>query len=154
VFHAYSDADRGWVIRTSPLISEIKKLEKELYPAEIRQMQDIITFDDLAEFCEGEPTVLVKKTGYLIYTNNEIVDMAFKDPKEAAWAFIHMSFHFEGKTIYADLRRSTSYKAVKHFESLHKVDVSEQYEHVLGTDPMVKCKITFRMKPSRDKTRW
>jgi len=154
VFHAYSDADRGWVIRTSPLISEIKKLEKELYSAEMRQMQDIITFDDLAEFCEGEPTVLVKKTGYLIYTNNEIVDMAFKDPKEAAWAFIHMSFHFEGKTIYADLRRSTSYKAVKRFESLHKVDVSEQYEHVLGTDPMVKCKITFRMKPSRDKTRW
>ena len=104
-------------------------------------MQCIKGWRDLAEYCEGQPHVLIIKggCGYVIWTANEIVDMASIKPIDLSIVvqiYRKLVKFFGNRIVYADLRKTTSYKL---FHWL----VQKERVHVIKDEPYEWCGETF-----------
>jgi len=114
------------------IIKTITRLEKKIYPRAYRQMQWVKSFKDLAEYCEAKPYVLTWESGYLIYTSDEIVDLASLKPMSISQLLdiVNKLRSFYGnRIISADFRRKTSYKLIKFAEMKKIVKIHSDYQY-------------------------
>ena len=104
------------------IIRTIKKIEREIYPGYMQEMQDIKNFSDLQDYCESEivDIFLLGKSGYLILTPDEVVDIV-ADAKSILKAFTIIKKYMEGHFFHVDIRYSTIYPIIRLLESKGKI---------------------------------
>jgi len=104
------------------IIRTIKKIEREIYPGYMQEMQDIKNFSDLQNYCESEivDVFLLGKSGYLILTPDEVVDIV-ADAKSILKAFTIIKKYMECHFFHVDIRYSTIYPIIRLLESKGKI---------------------------------
>ena len=108
------------------MIARMRRIERACYPEGMRQLGDVRTWADLREYAEGEPTVIMLANGYLIVTDDEIVDFAVDGRlsiPELFRVFRFLREHFSGREVLADLRERTSYRLVRALRSRGDLDM-------------------------------
>jgi len=101
---------------TSRDIARLRRIERQAYPPAYRQMQDIYTYDDLCDYCEGRPHVLHLSSGYLLWTKREIVDLAMVGKPtlgDVVSVLRVLRRHLSVHTLTLDARHNTSWPLVK-----------------------------------------
>jgi len=125
------------------LLNEIKRRERLHYPAEMRQLQSCNSWRDLTEYCEGAPVVrLLGEDGYLIHTQNEIVDLACSSPRLVVAALLYLRKKFAGKKLSADFRDTTSWPLFKRMERYITIHHAEEW--CWGSELMHEAEFTIK----------
>jgi len=95
------------------ILRHIRRIEREAYPPAFRQIQDVRTWRDLAEYCEGRPRLLTWETGYCLWTSEELVDLAATAPVDLhrqRKIYQALAETFAQRAFQLDAREETSWR--------------------------------------------
>jgi len=104
----------------SSRLATVRRLEREFHPPHMRQMQDITSWSELAEYCECRPQHvrlhLVGSQGYVLWARTgrrsvEVVDIAGRFDHRLMSALRRVAK--PGWAIRADVREDTAYRIVQ-----------------------------------------
>lgn len=98
------------------LLRHLRSVEQAVYPTAYQQLQDVQTWADLRDYCEGKPKVWTWKRGYCLVTKKELIDLASETPLSLADLRILMSQlakHFGHREVSLDARASTSWRLIQ-----------------------------------------
>lgn len=126
------------------LMKELKRRERAAYPPHMRQIEDCSTWSDLQEYCEsGQVNVhLLGKTGYIIYTQSEVVDWV-GDATTCFEAFRIIKNAFGNKPFGADFRASTSWPIMQVMERRGRIRLSNVSSWYWGSEEMFEATVTI-----------
>ena len=127
------------------IIRTIKKIEREIYPDYMQEMQDIKNFSDLQDYCESEivDVFLLGKSGYLILTPDEVVDIV-ADAKSILKAFAIIKKYMGNHFFHVDLRYSTIYPIIRLLESKRKIRTKNKNIWFWENEKMIDLEIQIR----------
>ena len=135
--------------RLSEVVEKISALEAEIYPKAFCSMSGMDCWEDLQEYSEGNPTVLLWDYGYLILTKKEVVDLASKKPLtlgQIREVVLFLSAHFRHRKFKLLARKKTSQKLVEWYH--HKGVWKVKQKDVINWEgeEFQKYKIRFKQK--------
>ena len=128
------------------VLKKIVRIESSVYPPQYRQMEHVKNMRDLTEYCEGIPHAETWDTGYLLYTESEIVDIASLTPmslKHLNDIAKRLKKFFGNRVVYTDCRETTSYKIFNFFEKRGKISLLEDYSYLWGDEWFHEIKFIF-----------
>lgn len=128
---------------------EIKSIERNAYPFEMQQLQDCVSWEDVAEYCE------VPLKSLLIYTEAnmyiligehrkfiEVVDMASVGHFNVLKALSFIEKSAKGRIIKLDAREGTSYPLI--LKLRRKLEVIKDEAWQWGEDVMHEMEVRIK----------
>lgn len=104
------------------LIRHLQQIERSVYPPHMWGLQDIKTRTDLQIYCESVSiNVLTNRGGYVIYTDEEIIDLASVDTISSMKLILQLKKKLSGRVVSLDARESTSYPIIKKMADMGKL---------------------------------
>lgn len=106
---------------TKDQIKLLQSIEAAAYPPHMQYLQDVRSWADVEEYCEGsEVEVLVKGHFYVLATKEEVVDLASTaklSVKDMLEVLAFLKGKYKDQPFSLDAREDTSYPLLKAMES-------------------------------------
>lgn len=110
--------------------SNIRYIERTVYPSYMLGLQEVMTFNDLQWYCESEVVhVYQGKSWYCLVTPEEVIDLASIGSMTLTELLILLSdleLWFDNRVFQMDCRASTSMKLIKHLERKGKLKILKE----------------------------
>lgn len=116
------------------VIALIKRIEAEKYPDNMQMLQDIVSIQDIADYCEVDIIdlgVYTYSNGYMLLGLDrqekrvEIVDMAGKFAMSDLLSVLSSLKEFTGWTVTVDARETTSYRFMQYLVKHGHLEILE-----------------------------
>lgn len=124
-------------------VNHITSIEAKCYPGFMCQLNDLDSVDDIYDYCESdEVTIVVFETGYMIFTDDEVVDLCSLQPLSYKQV-LELIRTIPAGNYSADLRSTTSLPLLRALDRRGKIRLAENDSWDWNDETMVEVTITI-----------